>query len=931
MPFNSNKQNFTIPEVLALLAMYLVLLLGTWFVIYKVNQQLERSAFDESAAEIVRDVDTGIQQAKALLSAATALHYAHDDDANAHNHQGFFDRLRSLNDQITSIGKFERVEHENRADYELEMQQHGSEGYAIKTAVDELVTEDGDSASFRFQPAEIAGNYYPISQIDSKYDGAKQFIGVDLGAANQLQQSISDAVSSANLVAAGQPLYWPSSNNLILIKPTYQDSPSPLIPGDREIQANGGYWMTIKLPGYVENEEVSQDLGYRFQFANNAKWTTLAQRNHPKDDSGFFSFLKNDAETIEVWSIGESTLVLKLTCQLGIQDNLKFAGVLGSLLGTLFFLMLVSILFEKKTAAFEQNQGKKTLYAEREKAAKTLNAISDSVITLDQDMNIVHLNPAAETLLHAKLHDVENYPIRNFFNFTSLAIDDEGFDIGYKLEQLLEGDENEFDLKINSSDEEERIIEVSASRTLNEQNNAIGFIIVLRDVSQERKLTSALEYQANHDALTGCANRYYFESRLNELLQDARISKRKHAMCYMDLDQFKVVNDTSGHIAGDKLLCELTDHLKNIVRQGDLLARLGGDEFGLIIVDADVDNAQQIAEKVYDFFQTYVFTHEDNAFAIRASMGFVEINENSGQLSDIFAAADIACYAAKDSGRNNLSYYSEANESMTSRHQEMSWLPRLNYALQHDKFRLLVQAVEPIASVPVPSQHMHFEFLLRLIDEHGKEVTPFAFIQAAERYDLMAQIDRWVINESMKQIQQHSAAIGSNCTFSINLSGQSVADPSLLGFIKRKIKAHNINPKQLWFELTETAAIKQFANARDFMNDMREMGAKVALDDFGSGLSSFGYLKNLPIDVLKIDGQFVKDLADNPIDQEMVRSFNNIGKAMGIITVAEFVSSEEIVKVLRDIGVDYAQGFHIGKPVTLADAIQSNDGWKRVA
>jgi len=375
----------------------------------------------------------------------------------------------------------------------------------------------------------------------------------------------------------------------------------------------------------------------------------------------------------------------------------------------------------------------------------------------------------------------------------------------------------------------------------------------------------------------------------------------------------------------------LTDHLQSIVRKADVLARLGGDEFGLIIVDAAAQDAEQIAEKVYDFFQSYVFQYEDDAFAVRASIGFVPINEHSGQISDIFAAADISLYAAKDNGRNNLSYYSDTDESMTSRHQEMSWLPRLNHALQNDRFRMLVQPIVSISQQQNIAPPQHFEFLLRLLDDDDNEVTPYLFIQAAERYELMDQIDRWVIENAMQIISNLPVDIAKNCTFSINLSGQSVADAGLHLFIKRKMKEFDITAEQLWFELTETAAIKQFSVAKEFMENMRKMGSKVALDDFGSGLSSFGYLKNLPIDVLKIDGQFVKDLATNEIDQEMVRSIDNIGKAMGIATVAEFVESAEIMNVLRAIGVDYAQGYYIGKPSTIEDALNSIDGWKSVA
>ena len=389
----------------------------------------------------------------------------------------------------------------------------------------------------------------------------------------------------------------------------------------------------------------------------------------------------------------------------------------------------------------------------------------------------------------------------------------------------------------------------------------------------------------------------------------------------MDLDQFKVVNDTCGHRAGDRLLRELTENMMTSVRKGDVLSRLGGDEFGLLIVNATPDVAQQVSERLYSFFQNYVFHHEEKAFAVRASIGLVHIDQSIGQLKDVMAAADIACYASKDSGRNSLSVYSTTDENMAERSVELSWLPRLQTALQNDEFRLHVQAVASLDPTHATTHITHFEFLLRLANSDGTESTPWQFVQAAERYDLMREIDKWVIRNALRIIDGLRGKPGGDCSFSINLSGQSAADPTLRFFIQEQIELYDVDPAQIWFELTETAAISHFSVAVDLIKSIRGFGSKVALDDFGSGLSSFGYLKNLPVDVIKIDGQFVKEIANNTIDREMVRAIHHVGRSMGIETVAEFVESQAIVDELIKIGIDYAQGYHIGKPCSISDAM----------
>ena len=890
MVFSYTKRGFNSKQITVLILFFVVLMFGSWFLAINMHQSMEKTHFNHTSNAVTRNVDVGIEQARALIASMTALHFSMSDVERT-DISLFLNQVRQQNKVITSIGRFEKNDNDRR---------------------------------------------YILSHISPAPPNSNLHVGFDLATIDTLNTLITSTYQKARKSAAQLPSLWPTKGSLLLISPSYSRVSHNQTIANKDhgsTRADGGFLMALDLTELLNKsaDVASGKTGYRIYLANTNGNKTIAEYDPPAKEGDLFSFLNSTTTSAREWQLGNSTITVELVGSIGASARLIRNLIAASLLGTLFFMMFMIILYARMVANYDRNKSSKSLNAEREKAAKTLNAISDSVITLNAQKNIQHMNPAAERLLNAKLTDVENYPIQNFFNFTPNDLSQTPYNILQQLDLLNEGVEIETDLKFAENGEDERTIKVSISQTLNSDQKIIGYIIVLRDVTTERALTDELEYLANHDSLTGCANRYYFESRLDELLQDTKISKRRHAMCYMDLDQFKVINDTCGHSAGDKLLCELTGHLQRIVRKGDLLARLGGDEFGLIIVDANAADAELIAQKVYDFFQSYVFQFNDNAFAIRASIGFVQINEHSGQKSDVFAAADIALYSAKDGGRNILSYYSNTNESMTSRYQEMSWLPRLNNALQNDGFKLLVQPIAPIGNNVHSEELLHFEFLLRMIGEDGKEISPFFFIPAAERYELMTQIDRWVLENAMQSISSLPQSDIKHCSFSINLSGQSVADPNLHVFIKQKVQEYNIAPEQLWFELTETAAIKQFAIAKEFMEDMRRMGFKVALDDFGSGLSSFGYLKNLPIDILKIDGQFVKELATNTIDQEMVRSFDNIGKAMGIKTVAEFVESAEIMDVLTAIGVDYAQGYYIGKPCNIEDALKSIDNWKSVA
>ena len=424
---------------------------------------------------------------------------------------------------------------------------------------------------------------------------------------------------------------------------------------------------------------------------------------------------------------------------------------------------------------------------------------------------------------------------------------------------------------------------------------------------------SELSYHASHDALTGLVNRRESEHRLERILARAT-QEESHAVIYLDLDQFKVVNDTCGHIAGDELLRQVGAVLASQVRKRDTLARLGGDEFGALLEHCQQGQALRIAYKMREALQDFRFVWQDRSFTVGASIGLVPIKPGVDTLASVFRAADDACYAAKDQGRNRVHLYQPDDHELAQRHGEMQWVPRIQEALASNRFSLFYQPIIPLGQSGQP----HGEVLLRLLNRDGDLIPPSAFIPAAERYNQMQAIDRWVIRTVFAALCDPDTFPPSTCV-AINLSGQSLSDQHFLEFVEQQIENGAIPLDRICFEITETAAISNLTHAKRFFSAFKPRGCRFALDDFGSGLSSFAYLKALPVDFLKIDGGFVKDMVRDPIDYAMVEAIHRIGHVMGIKTVAESVENERILAQLKAIGVNYAQGYEVGKPRPLGE------------
>ncbi|MGE0860131.1 MAG: EAL domain-containing protein [Gammaproteobacteria bacterium] len=441
-------------------------------------------------------------------------------------------------------------------------------------------------------------------------------------------------------------------------------------------------------------------------------------------------------------------------------------------------------------------------------------------------------------------------------------------------------------------------------------------IAQVQDITEAHQLSRELSYQATHDALTGLVNRREFEARIEYALEGTWRNGKEHALCYLDLDQFKVINDTCGHVAGDELLRQVANVLRAKVRASDTIARLGGDEFGLLMENCPLAQSQRVAESFRAAIEDFQFVWDDKRFRVGVSIGLVPINRDSASVTEVLQQADTACYAAKDRGRNRVHTYLRDDEELTKRHGEMQWVTKIQDALERDQFRLYVQPIVPVAGGR--HRYEHYEVLLRMIDANGQDVPPGAFLPAAERYNLAAQLDRWVVSRLLNWAAENPLEFARFDMCSVNLSGLTLADESFLGYVIDLLRAARVPSSKICFEITETAVISNLSQATRFISTLKALGCYFALDDFGSGLSSFAYLKNLPVDYLKIDGMFVRDIHGDPLDRALVRSINDVGKVMGKQTIAEFVENDDILAVLAEVGVDYAQGYGVGKPFPLA-------------
>jgi len=560
------------------------------------------------------------------------------------------------------------------------------------------------------------------------------------------------------------------------------------------------------------------------------------------------------------------------------------------------------------------------LHRERDLAQVTLASIGDGVITTDETGVIQYMNPVASRLTGWPAHQARGQLITAVYNLQDEASRQP---LPNPVREVLQRSQlmprREHALLLRRDQDSVPVLDTAAP-IRSRDGILIGAVLVFHDVTVTLNLARELSHQATHDALTGIPNRREFERRLRELLTRPEPPGQQHVLCYLDLDQFKIVNDTCGHIAGDELLRQVTQLMRGQLRASDTLARLGGDEFGLLLQGCPLKRAIELANTLREAIADFRFGWEGKSFSIGVSIGLVCIDQQQRDLGLLLASADAACYAAKESGRNRVHVYQADDTELIEQQGQMQWVSRLQSALDQDRLRLYVQPILPLHDGP--DERTHYEILVRL-EEDGKLVLPGAFLPAAERYGLMPRIDQWVVNNTLAwmgdRLRQNGALDGVYC---MNLSGASLSDERFRQSLHATLEQLQLPTGTVCFEITETAAVANLSKVVHFIGEVKQLGCLFALDDFGSGLSSFAYLKNLPVDFLKIDGSFVKDIESDPIDLAMVQAINAIGHVMGLKTIAEYVGNAAILERIREIGVDFGQGFHLGEPRPLVDLAQ---------
>ncbi|HEY7963830.1 MAG TPA: EAL domain-containing protein [Steroidobacteraceae bacterium] len=544
-----------------------------------------------------------------------------------------------------------------------------------------------------------------------------------------------------------------------------------------------------------------------------------------------------------------------------------------------------------------------------------LDSLSEAIIATDRDGRINLMNPAAEQLTGS---DVASSRGRLLEEIVSLVDETDRRLLSDPVHQALSSGApvtlSRRALLLSRANGSERSIELSVSPIRNATREVIGAVAMLHDVTETRGLARQMSYQATHDALTGLVNRREFERRLEEAIESGQRGDGQHVLCYLDLDRFKLVNDTSGHLAGDSMLREVAKLLRDAVRDSDTVGRLGGDEFGMLLIGCPLEKARQIADDVCRSVGEYRFVWRDRIFNIGVSVGIVEISRESGTLEELLAAADTACYVAKKQGSGRVAVYSARDEALARHTGEIQWLQRLQSALKENRFHLYHQVIVPAHG---EDGGPAMEVLVRLRDESGNDLPPSEFMRAAERYRLMGLVDRWVVQTTLAALGRGAILVAHDRSVAINISGQTLGDAQFLEFVVECLDNTGVAPAQVCFEITESAVIANLDHARRFIGVLHGMGCQFALDDFGSGVGSFSNLKNLPLDYLKIDGSFMRNLSRDTVNQAMVTAMIELARTLNFKVIAEQVEDTAAAETARRMGVDYLQGYAIGRPQPL--------------
>ncbi len=891
---------------LLVLLCIIIVLLATGAIIWQDIRKNEQR-FQQFGYDYTRKLLQEVERSEVVAEGLAALGQLAGSREN-HHLSHYAREMSKLHPYIHMIQFYERVGMDELKLYEEKKRAAGLSGFVIHELNSEL----------KQQPVSERPFYFPLVMVQPDGVFFTKHLGYDIYSNPVARKAITRVINTGRNAASAPDKLIGGGYGSTIFKPVYSSKVETGTEQERlaktigiaavQLRFDKQFFPDDSLPG------LTVQLTYNNRSGEGTELTEKIYQHIAPDDDPVIHWFPRFSFHSTIPLAGEE-LELSLSRQAGWQDFRLGVIILVIALVSLACWLFLRFIRRPLDWYGSEQYHHEILYREKERAEVTLHSIGDGVITTDPDGNVEYLNQVAEQMTGWSDREAYGHPLTEVFNVINESTRESELN---SLDRVLKDGEV---VKITSSPVllhrrgEEYVIENTMAPIRQGGGPITGAVIVFHDVSHIRSMARQLAYQATHDPLTGLVNRREFERQLEHALHSAKHHVRHHVLCFLDLDQFKVVNDTCGHIAGDKLLKQLAILMEPKVSDNGVLARLGGDEFGVLLFNCSLEQGIEIAQQIRQVVRSYRFVWEDKIFEVGVSIGLVPFDAQSGGLQEIMRTADSACYIAKDQGRNRLHVYQPDDSALALRQGEMQWVHRISKAFDERRFYLARQSILPLS--PEANDRPHYEILLRMLSEDGKHILPGDFIPAAERYDMMRDIDRWVIKSAFELIQgQTNMAYSNNRItplYNINLSGHSLNDEAY-HFIIAQLEETGIDPGSICFEITETTAIDNLGYATSLIRRLKKLGCRFALDDFGSGLSSFGYLKTLPLDYLKIDGSFVRDMGSDLINQAMVESIHHIGHVMGLKTIAEGVEDEAILAKTRELGIDYAQGYAISDP-----------------
>jgi len=914
-----SKRTIYIPtRIMMSIIVLSVVMLGV-AVSFFVTRDLQQSEemLNQSSNQLYKNLSDNINDINAVLSGFVALHNTIEAVDAEQFSQYAREMLRSYSG-IHTIKLLSRVDHSFRKAFVEKMREDGFPTFDIF---------DGDhDVPMSWKPASGKTFYFPLTAIEPAVPETIIEMGYDLYSNSAYRQAIDVAIDSGEAVSAASVKLMNNTNGYIVLKPVYAGRELPETKFERRSQVLYVIAVVMQASDLLDNVEVHS--GMRIDlYKKNKQDDRLIEKVHsisnPEAEEPQDAYTFSVYNFSKVFSKEGQSLLLSVSTAIGFNSiRMKVIMVALAIWGSFLFLILFIINTHYERLK-EREESQNAWQWEKERADVTLHSLADAVITTNYHGVVEYMNPVAEKLTGWKASDAYGRGIEDVFRLVDELTDLEIPSPVVECIQRGVTKQSEDDLSLVHKNGDYNSVDYSIAPMYGNQNMVMGAVLVFQDVGSERMMSKLLTYQATHDDLTGLYNRREFERKMSRGIERVFSFKDHYVLLYMDLDQFKVVNDTCGHVAGDLVLRQVAELISPCIKERETFARLGGDEFGILLEGYTLEQAKMIAKEILDTVRKYRFHWSGKVFEIGVSIGIVDIDSGMQSISNIMSYADAACYMAKDMGGNNIQQYQMDDEDYKARKDQMKWVQKITQAFADSRFVLYAQE---IVSLHDEDDDEHYEILMRMIDDNGEIIVPQEYIIAAERFRTMRDIDRWVVRNSFINIQKYvdnrklNDHIKNRC-YSINLSGQTVGSKSALEYVKEQLLEFPEIIDHVVFEITETATISNVASAKRFIAEFKQMGVKFSLDDFGTGVSSFNYLKNLNVDYLKIDGGFVREMIADSVDMAMVKSISHIGHVMGIKTIAEHAETDEICAKLKDMGVDYAQGFCLHEPEALENLV----------